>query len=189
MNFIITLSGQLGSGKSTVGKLLAKKLGYTFYSTGNAQRKIAAERGLTTLELNKLSMTDSSIDAQIDSIFKELACQDDNFVVDSRLGFFFIPSSLKVKLNVETKVAAERIFNDPNRSEEKKYSSVQDAESALLNRRALEVERFKKLYHVDIDNEANFDLIIDTSYKTPEEIANLIIEKFQKFQKRRLKES
>ena len=101
MNFIITLSGQLGSGKSTVGKLLAKKLGYTFYSTGNAQRKIAAERGLTTLELNKLSMTDSSIDAQIDSIFKELACQDDNFIVDSRLGFFFIPSSLKVKLNVE----------------------------------------------------------------------------------------
>ena len=71
MNFIITLSGQLGSGKSTVGKLLAKKLGYTFYSTGNAQRKIAAERGLTTLELNKLSMTDSSIDEQIDSVFKE----------------------------------------------------------------------------------------------------------------------
>ena len=26
-------------------------------------------------------------------------------------------------------------------------------------RRALEVERFKKLYHVDIDNEANFDFL------------------------------
>ena len=68
MNFIITLSGQLGSGKSTIGKMLATRLDYTFYSTGSAQRKIAAERGLTTLELNKLSMTDSSIDAQIESL-------------------------------------------------------------------------------------------------------------------------
>lgn len=188
MNFIISLSGQLGSGKSTIGKLLAKQLGYTFYSTGSAQRKIAAERGMTTLELNQLSMTDSSIDKQIDSIFKNLALQDENFVVDSRLGFFFIPSSLKVKLNVETQVAAERIFSDPTRSEEKKYTSVQEAKQSLLKRRALEVERFKKLYHVDIDNEANFDLVIDTTQKTPDEIVNIIIDKFQKFQKRRLKE-
>lgn len=188
MNFIISLSGQLGSGKSTIGKLLAKQLGYTFYSTGSAQRKIAAERGMTTLELNQLSMTDSSIDKQIDSIFKNLALQDENFVVDSRLGFFFIPSSLKVKLNVETQVAAERIFSDPTRSEEKKYASVQEAKQSLLKRRALEVERFKKLYHVDIDNEANFDLVIDTTQKTPDEIVNIIMDKFQKFQKRRLKE-
>ena len=187
MNFIITLSGQLGSGKSTIGKLLATRLGYTFYSTGNAQRQIAAERGLTTLELNKLSMTDTSIDKQIDSIFKELALKDENFVVDSRLGFFFIPSSLKVKLNVDTSVAAERILNDPTRSEEQKYQSIQEAKNALLERRALEIERFKTLYHVDIENESNFDLIIDTTDKSPEKIADIILEKFQKFQKRRLK--
>lgn len=188
MNFIISLSGQLGSGKSTIGKMLASKLGYTFYSTGSVQRKIASERGMTTLELNQLSMTDPSIDEQIDSVFKNLALQNENFVVDSRLGFFFIPSSLKIKLNVETTVAAKRIFSDSTRSEEKKYDSVQDAEKSLLERRSLEVERFKKLYQVDIDNEANFDLIIDTTYKTPEEIVNFIIEKFQKFQKKRLKE-
>ena len=70
----------------------------------------------------------------------------------------------------------------------KKYASIKEAETSLLNRRALEVERFKKLYHVDIDNEANFDLVIDTTGKTPDEIVNLILEKFKKFQKRRLKE-
>ena len=89
---------------------------------------------------------------------------------------------------METKVAASRIFNDSTRSEEKKYASIKEAETSLLNRRALEVERFKKLYHVDIDNEANFDLVIDTTGKTPDEIVNLILEKFKKFQKRRLKE-
>ena len=38
---IITISGALGSGKSTVMKLLAADLGYDTYSTGAAQRKIA----------------------------------------------------------------------------------------------------------------------------------------------------
>ncbi|MBQ8251677.1 MAG: cytidylate kinase family protein [Alphaproteobacteria bacterium] len=184
MHFIISLSGMLGSGKSTVGKMLAQKLGYTFYSTGSAQRKIAQERGITTLELNKLSMTDTSIDNQIDGVFKTLVQEEKDFVVDSRLAFFFIPSSFKVKLNIDTKVAAERIFNDKTRTEERAYQSVDEAETDLKTRRALEVERFKNLYHVDIDNEANFDLIIDTTDKTPEEICEKILKYFQKFQKR-----
>ena len=184
MHFIISLSGMLGSGKSTVGKMLAQKLGYTFYSTGSAQRKIAQEKGITTLELNQLSMTDKSIDEQIDSVFKTLVMEDENFVVDSRLAFFFIPSSCKIKLNIDTKVAAERIFNDKSRTEERAYQTIEEAEEDLKSRRALEVERFKKLYNVDIDNEANFDLIIDTTNKTPEEICEKILKYFQKFQKR-----
>lgn len=189
MYFIITLSGMLGSGKSTVGRMLASRLGYQFYSTGNAQRKIAQERGITTLELNRLSMTDTSIDEQIDTVFKTLVMEDENFVVDSRLGFFFIPSSFKVKLNIDTKVAAERIFNDKTRTQERSYQNLLQAEDDLKSRRALEVERFKKLYRVDIDNEANFDLIIDTTAKTPEEICEKILKYFYKFQKRRFNEN
>ena len=52
---MITISGMLGSGKSTVAKILAQKLDYGYYSTGNAQREIAQKRGLTTLELNQLA--------------------------------------------------------------------------------------------------------------------------------------
>ncbi len=184
MNFIITLSGMLGSGKSTIGKMLAAHLGYQFYSTGKVQRQIAKERGITTLELNQLSMTDKSIDKQIDGVFKTLAQKEDDFVVDSRLAFFFIPSSFKVKLNIDTKVAAERIFNDKTRTEERRYQTVLEAEEDLKMRRSLEVERFKKIYRVDIDNEANFDLIVDTTDKTPEEICEKILKYFYKFQRR-----
>ncbi|MCX6741353.1 MAG: AAA family ATPase, partial [Candidatus Parcubacteria bacterium] len=44
---IITLSGKPGSGKTTVAKILAEKLGYKFYSTGDLRGQMAMKRGLT----------------------------------------------------------------------------------------------------------------------------------------------
>lgn len=183
MAYIITLSGQLGSGKSTIGKMLAEKLGYSFYSTGNMQRQIAVRYGVTTLELNEMCKTNPEIDREIDSVLIDLPLSGQNYIVDSRVAFHFIPSSFKVKLNVETVIAGERIFNDTTRSGEKKYQQLEDAVEALISRRALEVERFKRIYNVDIDNDYNFDYVIDTTYKTPDEICDLILKRFEKFKR------
>ena len=177
---IITISGMLGSGKSTVAKLLAERLGYEYYSTGNAQREIAKKRGITTLELNKLAGTDMSVDKEIDGVFQKFnAVPNKNVVIDSRLAFFFVSSSIKIKLNVDVQVAGERIFHDTTRTGEKKYNSAQESVQALQARRFLEVERFKRIYHVDIDNDENFDYVLDTTYKTPTEVVDLIIKKYK----------
>lgn len=177
---IITLSGMLGSGKSTVAKLLATRLGYEYYSTGNAQREIAKRRGLTTLELNQAAETDPTIDNEIDDVFRHFnSVPNKSIVIDSRLAFFFVPSSIKIKLNVDTQIAGERIFNDKKRTGENTYATVQDAIATLIKRRSLEVERFKRIYHVDIDNDENFDYVIDTTNLSAEEIAEKIIHKFK----------
>ena len=60
---------------------------------------------------------------------------------------------------------------------------MKDAVEALISRRALEVERFKRIYNVDIDNDYNFDYVIDTTYKTPDEICDLILKRFEKFKR------
>ncbi|MBP5161255.1 MAG: cytidylate kinase family protein [Alphaproteobacteria bacterium] len=173
----ITITGELGSGKSTVAKLVAQHFGFATFSTGDAQRLLAEQRHMTTLQLNQLSMTDKSIDYQIDSQFEKLAKEKTPYVVDSRLAFHFLPTSFKVMLTVDPQVGAERIMQ-ANRSSEKAYTTVQDCLESNTKRRQMEQKRFMELYQVDISDKNNFDLVIDTTDKTPEDIAKSIISQY-----------
>jgi len=171
----ITISGGIGSGKSTVAKMLAQKLGWQYYSTGMAQRKIAEEMGITTLELNALSVKDKSIDNRIDAVFKNPPWGDNNCVVDSRLAFHFVPKSFKVCLTVHDEVAGKRIFHDTMRSGEKKYHSISESASAAAERHKLELKHFIKNYGLDIDNKDNFDLVVDTTHLSAEQVCQVIL--------------
>ena len=134
MGQTITISGVIGSGKSTVAKMLAQKLGWQYYSTGMAQRKIAEEMGLTTIELNALTTKKKSIDERIDAVFKNPPWKENNCIVDSRLAFHFVPKSFKVCLTVQDAVAGKRIFHDTMRTGETKYHSINEATEAAQKR-------------------------------------------------------
>lgn len=175
MGQTITISGGIGSGKSTVAKMLAQKLGWQYYSTGMAQRQIAKEMGITTLELNALSVKDKSIDERIDAVFKNPPWGDQNCVVDSRLAFHFVPKSFKVCLTVRDEVAGKRIFHDTLRSGEQKYHAISEATKAAAERHQLELKHFKKNYELDIDNKDNFDLVVDTTHLSPEQVCQVIL--------------
>ncbi len=176
----ITISGAVGSGKSTVSKMLAEKLGWQYYSTGMAQRQIATEMGITTTELNALAVKDKSIDERIDSVFKNPPWGDKNCVVDSRLAFHFVPKSFKICLVVKDEVAGERIFNDTTRSGERKYATIAESTAAAVKRHNLELEHFFKNYQLDIDNKDNFDLVIDTTHLTPNQVVDAILATLKK---------
>ena len=174
---IITISGELGSGKSTIAKLLAEKLNYTYVSTGRMMRDMAAARGITITEMNKLCETDKSIDAEIDSTFMKLEKDGKDYVVDSRLGFFFLPKSFKIMLKISTDKAANRVFNDKSRVEELNYKTPEEAFLSLIERRQMEKERYIKLYGVNIEEDSYFDYILDTGDKTVQEVLSTVLEK------------
>ena len=51
----------------------------------------------------------------------------------------------------------------------------------LSERQNAEAERYRLIYNIDINNESNYDLIVDTSDLSPEEVAQTIIENYKKF--------
>src|SRR5690242_4378520 len=92
----ISITGTIGSDKSTVGRAIAGMLGWEYVSTGSVQREIAQTRHLSTLELNRIAEDDTNIDSRIDRVFAELKGKDD-IVVDSRMAWYFLPTSFKVR--------------------------------------------------------------------------------------------
>ncbi len=172
MKNIIVMSGDIGSGKSSVATALKQLTGYDIIGTGTIQRAIAKKRGVTTLELNKISQTDRSIDDEIDSYVVELGKTQDRLILDSRLAWHFIPPAFKVFLAVDPVVGAERVFQ-ASRNDENNPSLEATLENNL-KRQFIEDQRFHKLYNVNFRKYGNYDLIIDTSFTTPEVIARKI---------------
>ena len=174
----ISISGAVGSGKSTISRLLAKKLGHKHYSIGEFMREIAKKRNLSIMELSDRAEVDPTIDEELDENQKKIGKEEDNFIMDSRLGFHFVPDSLKIFFTVNIKEAAKRIFND--KRDEETYKDLEEAETFLKKRMRSENVRYKEYYGIDFPKKEYFDLMIDTTSKTPEEV----IEEIEKYLKK-----
>ncbi len=166
----ITIAGDIGSGKSTIAKRLAELAGVEALSTGGIQRQLAQARGLSVLELNKLAEQDPSIDREIDSYLMALPPGD--LVVESRMAWHFVPDTLKVYLYISDRAAARRILGAQRSDED--YRSHSDPTRPILERRESEIIRFKKYYNVDIDDLLNYDLVIDTTFASVDEVVRRI---------------
>jgi CMP/dCMP kinase len=171
---IITISGALGSGKSTVAKILVEKFNLKHYSTGDFMREIAAKRGVTLLELGKLAETDKSIDEELDERQIKLGEEEDNFIIDARLGWHFIPNSVKIFLDVSDEEAAKRIFKE-GRKDEKYNTDLQATLENIKNRRESEIKRYQDYYNLNYYDHNNYDLVVDTTGIPAEEVAERII--------------
>jgi len=178
---ILSLSGVPGSGKTSVGRILASRLGYAFYSMGDLRGKMATERGITVDELNRIGETDKTTDTTVDDYQRELGKKEDDFVIEGRLSWHFIPSSFKVFLTCNLHESAKRIFEarklaSGERSDEPMYKTVEDAEAAIQARTASDVRRYQAFYSVNHLDTSHYDLVVDTTgMKGPEETAETIL--------------
>lgn len=179
-SMIITLGGHLGSGKSTLWKKLAEHFGLKRYSTGDFMRELALERGVSIIELNQIAETDGGvIDSILDERQKKLWAEQDEFIIDGRLAFHFIPHGKKIFLTVTPEEAAKRIFADNTRKGLETHESIDDAARNITIRRESENERYMKYYGVHIYDMSLYDIVIDTNYKTPEQVFDAVIQKLQ----------
>lgn len=174
----ITLTGLPGAGKSTIASLLAKKLNIPWYSIGDLRGKMARERGVSIDELNVIGETQAFTDKDVDTYQEKLGREQDNFILDGRLSWYFVPNSFKVFLDVDEDEAARRIFEDSKqglRKDEKPYSSVKEVKERIRARLASDQKRYKRYYNVGFLDRSNYDLVIDTTHLKPEEIVDKIL--------------
>ena len=127
---IITVSGRAGAGKSTLAKALARRLRLKRYSSGDLQRQIAKDKGISLLDLSRLEEKSDEIDVLVDKRTAALGKTEDNFVIDGRLTFHFIPhATLKIFLDADIRERARRIFRD--RREGDSYKDVAETIKAI----------------------------------------------------------
>ncbi|MEM4244964.1 MAG: cytidylate kinase family protein [Candidatus Nanoarchaeia archaeon] len=170
---IVTISGLPGSGKTCVAKLLAKKLGFKFFSMGDIVQKFATDKGMTLLEFNKLRNEDPSWDVIIDTYQRELGKKNKNAVFDGLTSFHIFPKSVKIFLKVKQEVGARRIFKAKRPDEP--YKSFSEALKAVRKRIKDDKARYTKIYGVNCHDTSNFDFIVDTSNLKPNEVVKSIL--------------
>jgi len=107
----ITISGEVASGKTTIGKLLAQELNFDFLSMGNKTREFANTRGMSIVEFQRECLRNPELDCQLDKQFSDECNDRKNVIIDYRLGFKFITNAFHIFLKISNNVAIERLKN------------------------------------------------------------------------------
>ncbi len=169
----ITLTGDLGSGKSTVASLIVNRTGAEYVSTGVICRRVAESHGMSVLEMNQYMETHPELDHEIDDGIAALSDVDRRMIIDSRMAWHFVRRSFRVYLSCDLRTSAVRITGDGRATE--MYSSVEEAMEKIAGRKASETKRYLSLYNADYTNLTNFSLVLDTTYATPVEAADVLL--------------
>ncbi len=152
--------------------MLAKELGYTFVSSGNMFRKKAMSLGLSLYAFEELCNTDKKYDIEFDKDLEKFGKENDNFVLESRLGWYFIPDSFKIKLKCDLNDRVERVARRDN-------VTFEEALAKTKFREASGVKRYAETYSItDFASDSVFDCIIDSTKIGPDGIVKKMLEAF-----------
>lgn len=186
---IISLAGELSSGKGTVSKILMEELNYGVYRNGDYFRKLAKDKGMSVTEFNEYVKQHPEIDIQIENSAKEYSKDHNNFIIDARLGWYAVPESFKIYLKVDINVAAKRAFEnqDEDKKQTERFDTVEEQKADMEKRYKLENERYFTVYGVRKEDLSNYDLVIDTTDLTPNEVADIIKKKYFEWLNKQLK--
>ena len=170
---LVSIGGLPGSGKTTVSTLLAKKLELPHINAGDIFRTLAQKKGLTLEEFGVFAERLPKVDQSIDAKLLDVARKKPDAILEGRLaGRMLLKEGLrstKVWLQAPLKIRANRVAERENVSFESALATIHERERS-------EWDRYYRLYRIDLNDLSDYDLIIDTEERTPEQIAETIIE-------------
>jgi len=172
---IIAIGGPPGSGKTTVAEHFANAHGYVLVSAGMMFRQMAQAHGADLSEFSREAEHDHTIDRELDRrVLEEIMRQDafgSDVIVDGRIQAYLLAQRkipcLKAWIDAPFEIRAGRIAD-------REGKPVEVARKEIADREASERTRYRAIYGIDLSDTTVFDLVIDSSDKTPDEIVSLV---------------
>jgi CMP/dCMP kinase len=174
----ITIGGMPGAGKTTIAKILAKKLNLKLENRSFG-RILAEKRKITINKLMEQAKTDLQIHKDIDKEIIYYGKNNDNFILSSWLAYNFIPDSFKIFLYVSPREGAKRIYKN-QRPEEVKYFSIKETQEKTKKRFLDAKKGFEETYNINFLLKSNYDFAIDTTRKSKKQVIKKILKGMKK---------
>ncbi|MGC8969120.1 MAG: (d)CMP kinase [Conexivisphaera sp.] len=176
----VVIAGMPASGKTTVARLVASRLGLRYVAGGDILREIARERGYRpegdgwwdSEEGRRFlmeRMENPEFDREVDRRLRELVESGGYVVTSYAMPWLLGPEVLKVWLKASPRVRALRMSRRDGipLEEAERVVSFRDGENAKL---------YRELYGYELAPDADvFHLIVDTDSVPPEDIAEIVV--------------
>ncbi len=164
---IITIGGDIGSGKTTVARALAERFGFQHVSAGEVFREMAQEKGINLAEFSKLAEENHEVDREVDERQVDLAKAAENAVVDGRLSGLLLKAKLKIWLRAPIEVRAKRVAGREGKEYRKALKENKEREAS-------EAKRYKEIYGIDVEDLSPYDIILNTELWDQEGVISII---------------
>jgi cytidylate kinase len=167
---VITISGKSGCGNSTVSRIVSERLGLRLINF--TLRDVARERGIPFEQFWEQAEYDQSVDHELDRQLIELTAKG-RCVLGTRLAIWLIEGQdLSVYLHASQETRAARIAS-------RESISFSNALTSTGDRDRRDRKRYLRLYNIDIDDESQADIVIDTEQVDQYAVVGKIIEELR----------
>lgn len=176
----ITVSGRIGTGKTTLAVKLGEVLGWEVLDGGKIFRRITKELGKSIIDSNQRP---DRVDLEYEEMIKKLLTKEKQHIVQSHLAGFDaqgIEGVFKILVicrdehgDDKADIRIDRLMNRDN-------VSIEDAKYEILEREKQNLEKFRRLYaHGDQNwvywDEKYYDLIVNTYSHNQEEALQIAL--------------
>lgn len=173
---IITISGDPGSGKTTLAEKLARVTRFENLYVGGLMREAAAAAKMTLEEFYEKLSVSPERERKFDALVASQMVEKENLIVQGRVAFYIAKQVgirvINVFLAVHPYQGAERLAKRPEHANRK----LDDIRFEALGRQATEQARYRELYRIDNHRDPkHFDIVIDTTALHPDAVLEKVL--------------
>ena len=179
---LVTVSGRIASGSTTLAKKLAHALRWKRIEGGDIFWE--AVRTKLGLDAKDTGLRPDEEDKAFDAMQKEILAEREQIIVESKLAGFIakdLPDVFRVLVQCVDPEGADQTNIRIDRLVNREEMSIAEAKEEVLVREKSDVEKWRRLYAPNEEdwtfwNEKYYDLVINTYTHDPEESLALVLE-------------